>query len=81
MYLIWLAVALIGLKLLGIGPLEELSWWWVLAPLGLALVWFEFLEKLLGFDKRRADDLEWERRRRERVAAQFPAATGAKRRS
>ncbi|MCL4746688.1 MAG: TIGR04438 family Trp-rich protein [Burkholderiaceae bacterium] len=81
MYLVWLAVLLVGLKLTGIGVIAELSWWWVLAPLGVAFVWFEWIEKLLGFDKRRADHLEWEQRRKERVAAQFPVGPGAKRRT
>lgn len=72
MLLIVAGVVLVGLKLLGVGPFLELSWWWILTPLGVAFVWFEFLERPLGFDRRRADHLEWEQRRKERVAAQFP---------
>ncbi len=81
MYVVWLAVILIGLKVAEIGPLADLSWWWVLTPLVVAFVWFEWLEKLFGFDKRRADHLEWEQRRKERVAQQFATPDGAKRRS
>lgn len=72
MYLIVAGVVVVGLKLLGVGPFLDLSWWWVLSPLAAAFVWFEFLERPLGFDRRRADHLEWEQRRKERVAAQFP---------
>lgn len=71
MILIVAGVLLVVLKLLEIGPVAELSWWWTLAPLVLAFVWFEFLEKPLGFDKRKADHLEWEKRRKDRVAASF----------
>jgi small Trp-rich protein len=71
MYVVWLALILIGLKVAEIGPLADLSWWWVLMPLGVAFVWFEWLEKLFGFDKRR----------KERVAQQFATPDGTKRRS
>ncbi len=87
MYLIWIGAALIGLKLLAQYVLveqlpwfAELSWWWTLSPLAIAFVWFEFLEKPLGFDRRHVEHLEIEKRRRERVAAQFPAAAGSARR-
>ncbi|HEY5633359.1 MAG TPA: TIGR04438 family Trp-rich protein [Burkholderiaceae bacterium] len=80
MYLVWFALILVALKATGLGPLDELSWWWVLAPLGLAFVWFEWIEKLVGRDKRRAEHLEWEQRRKERVAQQFAQPAGAKRR-
>lgn len=72
MLLIVAGVLLIGLKLLEVGPVAGLSWWWVFSPLILAFIWFELLEKPLGFDRRKADHLEWEQRRKERVAAQFP---------
>jgi len=71
MVLIVAGAVLIALKLLGIGPFLDLSWWWVLSPLVAAFVWFEFLERPLGFDRRKADHLEWEQRRKERVAAEF----------
>ncbi len=76
MYLVWLGAILILLKLLDYGPLFDVSWWWILAPLAAALVWFEWLEKLFGRDRRNVDHLEWERRRKERVASQFPQAPG-----
>jgi small Trp-rich protein len=80
MILVWAGVILVVLKLIDFGPLIELSWWWVLAPLALAFVWFEWLEKLLGLDRRKVEHLEWEQRRKERVAAQFPGQPGAARR-
>ena len=80
MYLVWIGVIVIGLKALEVGPLAELSWWWVLTPLALAFVWFEWVEKLFGRDRRNVDHIEWERRRKERVADQFPGAGAARRR-
>jgi small Trp-rich protein len=76
MILVWLGVAFVALKLLEFGPFLELSWWWTLAPLAAAVVWFEGLEKLFGLDRRKVQHDEMERRRKERVAAQFPAPWG-----
>ena len=53
MYLVWLGTALVVLKWLEVEPVGSLSWWWVLAPLAVALAWFEGLEKLFGRDRRR----------------------------
>jgi small Trp-rich protein len=80
MILVWTGVILVVLKLLDVGPLIDVSWWWILAPLAAAFVWFEWVEKLVGLDRRKVDHLEWEKRRKERVAAQFPAPPGASRR-
>jgi small Trp-rich protein len=71
MYLLWIGVVCVLLKLLEIGPVGEWSWWWVLVPLAAAALWFEVFEKLLGFDRRAAEQAEAERQRRERVAQQF----------
>ncbi len=82
MYLVWTGAFLVALKLLQVGPFAELSWWWVFAPLGVALLWFEGLEKLFGFDRRQVEHTEWEKNRERRVAEQFGEgkAKGARRR-
>jgi len=80
MILVWAGVALVLLKILEVGPLADVSWWWILAPLAAAIVWFEWLEKLFGRDRRKVEHLEWEQRRKERVAAQFAGQPGAGRR-
>lgn len=72
MILIWAGLAAILLKLLAIGPFGELSWWWTLSPFVLALLWFEVLEKPLGFHRRSSAHTEIEKRRKARVAEQFP---------
>jgi small Trp-rich protein len=71
MILIWGGFFLIVLKLLEVGPFGAVSWWWVAAPFAAALIWFEFLEGLLGFDRRGVDREKLDRARKERVAARF----------
>lgn len=70
--LIWLGVLMIAGRWFEIWPLAELSWWWVLSPLIVALVWFEVLEPLLGFDKRNKEGIDREAAQREaRVRERF----------
>lgn len=71
MPLLWIGVVLVLLRYLELGPLAEVSWWWILAPLAAAALWFEVLEKLFGRDRRQVESIEWENRRKERVAQQF----------
>ncbi|MCS7101584.1 MAG: TIGR04438 family Trp-rich protein [Burkholderiaceae bacterium] len=66
MWLLWLGVALLVLKLLGVGPFADMSWWWVALALVAAFVWFEVFEKRLGLDKKKAFD-ELERAKQERI--------------
>jgi len=57
MWLLIFAFVLLALKLMGFPPpIEELSWWWVALPFAAAFVWFEFIERHLGFDKKKAFD-------------------------
>ncbi len=66
MWMLWIAVALLVLKLIGIGPFGDLSWWWVALPFAAAFVWFEVFERRLGLDKKKAFD-ELERAKQERI--------------
>lgn len=68
MVLVWTGILLIVLKLLQVGPLADLSWWWILTPLAAAFVWFELLESKFGFDRSRADQTEWQQGRKKRIA-------------
>ena len=81
MYLVWLGVVLIAAKWLELGPLAELSWWWILAPLAGAFAWFEVFEPMFGLDRRRKQDDEQEQRRKDRVAAQFAGPDKGRRRA
>lgn len=68
MWLVWMAVLMVVLKWLEVAPVAAWSWYWVLAPLGAAFIWFEFLERLLGRDQRTVEMAEHERRAKERIA-------------
>jgi small Trp-rich protein len=70
MLLIILIAALSVLRFFEIGPFADLSWWWISALFVLAVLWFEYIEKMLGLDKRRAHD-ETENARRKRVESSF----------
>jgi small Trp-rich protein len=52
--------------------LAAISWWWVLSPLLLAILWFEVLERMLGMDKRsELKDSDVEKAKRERINKQL----------
>jgi small Trp-rich protein len=70
MLLIILIAALSVLRFFEIGPFADLSWWWISALFVLAVLWFEYIEKMLGLDKRRAHD-DTENARRKRVETSF----------
>ena len=54
MPLIILIVALIALKYFEVRFVDNLSWWWIVGLAVAAFIWFEFLERMFGFDKRKA---------------------------
>ncbi len=62
---------LILLKFFEVGPVAVWSWWWVLAPLAMAIFWFEVLERVLGFDQRKKDHALHDKLREERIAKTF----------
>ena len=66
MWMLWVGVAVLLLKLAGIGFFAELSWWWVAVPFIAAFIWFELFEKRLGLDKKKAFD-ELERAKQDRI--------------
>ena len=70
MPLIILIAALVVLRFFEVWRFAQLSWWWIVALAVLAFVWFEFIERMLGLDKKKAhrDD---EKRRKERVEKSF----------
>ncbi len=59
MWFIVVGVILLLMKWFEFGPVGQWSWWAVLIPFGLALLWFEIIEPFFGLDKRKAhDDLD-----------------------
>lgn len=68
MWFIVLGVLLIVMKLADFGIVAAWSWWVVLAPFGLALVWWAYADAS-GFTKRREmDKLEEKKKERRRKA-------------
>ena len=65
MWLLWLGVALVILKLLEISVFADLSWWWITVPFVLSMIWFEIFERRLGLDKKKAfDEMEAHKNKR-----------------
>ena len=78
MWLLWLGVLLLILKVSAWGPFAEFSWYWVLVPFGLSVIWFEWVERLLGRDRQGSEEVQWERRRRDRIKERFQKKTTRK---
>ena len=57
MYFLILGVILLLLKYLEIGPVAAWSWWTVLAPFGLAALWWAWAD-WSGYTKRKAMEKE-----------------------
>jgi len=70
MPLIIVIVLLAILRYLEIGPFAGISWWWIAGLFSIAFLWFEYIEKMLGLDKRKAHE-QLEKARRERVNKTF----------
>lgn len=70
MPLILLIVALVGLRYFEVWRFAQLSWWWIVGLMVFAFIWFEFLEPMLGLDKRKAHNVD-EQRRKARVKQSF----------
>ena len=71
MFFVWSGVFFLVLRFLEVGPVAELSWWWAALPFGLAFLWFEVFESMLGFDRRLREGEELEELRRRRIAERF----------
>ena len=70
MWLLGIGIVLLVLKWTEYGPVAKWSWWLVIAPFFLAFLWFEFLEPMLGFDKKKMHD-DVEKIKRERIRKQL----------
>lgn len=79
MPLIIAIVILSALKYFEVSFLQNLSWWWIAALIAIAFIWFEFIERILGLDKRRAHD-EMDKIRKNRVKKAFENTNKVKRR-
>ncbi len=63
MPIIILIIVVGALKYFEVWRFGEMSWWWVVGLMGVAFVWFEFIEKMLGLDKKKAHNEDEERRK------------------
>ena len=79
MPLIIVIVLLSLLKYFEVGPFTNMSWWWVGGLIAVAFIWFEFIERMLGLDKRRAHE-QLEKAREERVKKAFEQQNRPRRR-
>lgn len=79
MPLVWIGLALLIARWLEWAPVADWAWGWFLVPFAAAFVWFESLERLLGRDRRRVDDIEADKRRRRRLEESFGKQPGASR--
>ncbi len=62
MYFLILGLALLVMKYLEFGPVAAWSWWWVLSPFPLAIVWWSWADSS-GYTKRKS--MERENRKRQ----------------
>ncbi|HEU4776270.1 MAG TPA: TIGR04438 family Trp-rich protein [Telluria sp.] len=62
MPIILLILALILLKYFEVWKFAAMSWYWVGGLMIVAFIWFEYIEKMLGLDKKKAHDEDRERR-------------------
>jgi len=76
-----IGVLLIVAKLAGLAPFDQLSWWWVALPFGLAVLWWEFADAS-GWTRRRVmDKMEAKKvERRERALEGLGLKMGGRRR-
>lgn len=70
MPIIILIATLCVLRYFEVWRFAQLSWWWIVGLMAAAFIWFEFVEPMLGLDKRQAHD-EDEKRRKTRVKQSF----------
>ena len=70
MPLIILIILLVGLRYFEVWRFAEISWWWIVGLMVVAFIWFEFIEKLLGLDKKKEHNVD-EQRRKDRVKQSF----------
>ncbi len=64
--LILLIAALCGLRFFEVWRFADLSWWTIVALMVFAFVWFEFIEKALGLDRKK-EHRDLDSRRQARV--------------
>jgi len=62
MPIILLIVALVALRYFEVWKFAQLPWLYIVGLMVVAFIWFEFIEPMLGLDKRKAHDEDAKRR-------------------
>jgi small Trp-rich protein len=70
MPLIIIIALLVGLRFFEVWRFAELSWWYIAGAMLFAFIWFEFIEKMLGLDKKKEHNVD-EQRRKDRIKQAF----------
>ena len=70
MPLIIIIALLVGLRYFEVWRFAELSWWWIVGAMVFAFIWFEFIEPMLGLDKKKEHNVD-EQRRKDRIKQTF----------
>lgn len=70
MPLIIIIALLVGLRYFEVWRFAEISWWYIVGLMGFAFLWFEFIEKMLGLDKKREHNVD-QQRRKDRIKQTF----------
>ncbi len=65
MYLLGLGIFLLIMKYLAVGPVADWSWWVVMAPFGLTVLWWTWADHS-GYTKKKSMDRE-DKRKQERI--------------
>jgi small Trp-rich protein len=65
-----LIALLVPLRYFEVWHFGQISWWYIVGLMLAAFVWFEFIEKMLGLDKKKAHN-EDAKRRKDRVNKSF----------
>ena len=65
MYMLVLGIVLVLLKYAEVGPVAAWSWWWILAPFALAVLWWAWADAT-GYTKRRAME-KMDQRKKDRI--------------
>lgn len=75
MWFLAVGVVLLLMKWFELGPVGQWSWWIVLLPFGLALIWFEVVEPYFGLDRKKAHN-ELDKIKEDRIKKTLAGRTG-----
>lgn len=55
MFLVVVAAIILLLKIAGVAPVANWSWWWIALPWVIVFVWWEVLAPMIGWNKSQAE--------------------------